>query len=108
MAYFIAGMAVSVEKVHDEVKREASTGSDQSRLLGKLDARQRQALTLFEKPREVTAKDIGALFGFCLRTSAWLCRRGVSRGFLLIADPAKKSRRYRWADQDGPSISRAT
>jgi Fic family protein len=109
VAYFITGMATSFEKVHEEVKREASSGgSDQARLLRNLDAKQRKALTLFEKSREVTAKEIGTLFGFRPRTSALLCQRWASAGFLLVADPAKKSRRYRLADQYEEWMSRTT
>jgi Fic family protein len=99
VAYFIEGMATSFEKVHEQAKREAETGSrDQSRLLRDLDAKQRKVLTLFERSREVTARDIAALFGFQPRTAAALCQHWVGVGFLAIADPAKKSRRYRLSD----------
>jgi Fic family protein len=96
VAYFIAGMATSFEKVRDQALGEARKGSkDQSKLLRNLDAKQRQALTLFQNSREITAKDVGELFGYKPRTAALLCQRWVANGFLETTDPAKKSRRYK-------------
>jgi Fic family protein len=109
VAYFILGMATSFERVLQQAKREADAGrTDQSPLLRNLETRQRKVLVLFEKSREVTAAEIAALFGLRPRSSAALCQRWVSAGFLLIANPAKKSRRYQLADQYEQWISRAT
>ena len=96
IAYFIDGMATSFEKVRDQALREAEKGGkDQSKLLRNLDGKQRGALTLFQKSREITAKDVAGLFGYKPRTAALLCQRWVERGFLETTDPAKKSRRYK-------------
>ena len=96
VAYFIEGMAISFEKVHGQAQRESAVGGrDQSWLLRNLDAKQKKALTLFESSREVATKDIAALFGFHQQTASLLCRRWVDEGFLVTADAAKKSRRYR-------------
>jgi DNA-binding IclR family transcriptional regulator len=65
--------------------------------LRNLDARQRKALALFESSRELTAREIGGLFGYQPRTASKLCQRWVESGFLEVADAAKKSRRYRLA-----------
>lgn len=98
VAYFIEGMATSVERVREQAMREAGTGRrDQSRLLRNLDRKQRSALTLFEESREISAKDIAVLFGFRPRTATALCQRWVTEGFLVISDPSKKARRYRLA-----------
>jgi len=100
VAYFIEGMATSFEKVRVQAKRESQTGAaDRSQLLRKLDAKQRKALTLFEQSREVTAKEIAELFGFQQRPAAALCQRWVADGFLVVADPSKKARRYRLNDE---------
>ena len=99
MAYFIEGMATSFEKVQAQARREDETGAtDRSQVLRKLDAKQRKALTLFETSRDVTAKDIAALFGFQPRNAAALCQRWVEEGFLVVANPAKKTRLYRLPD----------
>jgi predicted HTH transcriptional regulator len=93
-------MATSFEKVHAQAKKESQVGAaDRSQLLRTLDAKQRKALTLFEHSREVTAKDIAELFGFRQRPAAALCQRWVADGFLVVADPSKKARRYRLNDK---------
>ncbi len=101
-AYFIEGMASSFERVRDQALLEAGKGGrDQSRLRRDLDAKQRRALMLFRKSREITAKQIAELFGYRPRTAALLCQRWVAQGFLAITDPAKKSRRYKLGDAYG-------
>lgn len=96
VGYFIEGMAHAFEKVQSQALAEAGRGGkDQSRLLRELDAKQRKALTLFEDSREIAAKEIGALFGYKPRSVALLCQRWVEEGFLEIANPARKSRKYR-------------
>jgi len=98
IAYFIDGMADSFERVREQTSREARAGvADLAAPLRNLDARQRKALTLFERSREVTAREIGGLFGYQPRTASQLCQRWVAAGFLEVADAAKKSRRYRLA-----------
>jgi Fic family protein len=109
VAYFIEGMATSFERVLQQAKLEAESGrTDQSPLLRNLDSRQRKVLVLFERSREVTAAEIAALFGLRPRSSTSLCQRWARVRFLLIADPAKKSRRYRLADEYEQWITRAT
>ena len=99
IAYFIEGMATSFEKVRDQALREAEKGGkDQSKLLRNLDSKQRRALTLFQKSREIAAKDVADLFGYKPRTATLLCHRWVEKGFLETTDPAKKSRRYKLGD----------
>lgn len=96
VAYFIEGMVASFEKVRGEFLREANRGAkDRATLLRNLDAKQRKSLTLFAKSREITAKDIGKLFGYQPRTATLLCQRWTEAGFLEVADPANKSRKYR-------------
>jgi Fic family protein len=99
IAYFIEGMATSFEKVCHQALREAEKGGkDQSKLMRNLDSKQRRALTLFQKSREIAAKDVADLFGYKPRTAALLCQRWVEKGYLHTTDPAKKSRRYKLAD----------
>jgi Fic family protein len=99
VAYFIDGMADSFEKVHGQAKLEAERGGkDKSKLLRNLDSRQRKVLTLFQKSREVTAREIAGLLGFQSRNAALVCRRWEDAGFIEPTDPAKKSRRYKLFD----------
>ncbi len=99
VAYFTQGMALSFEKVRDQARSESARGGkDQTKLLRHLDTRQRKVLALFRQSREITAKQIAALFGFQPRTAALLCQRWVESGFLEVTNPAKKSRRYQLND----------
>lgn len=93
--YFCLGMAASFDAVHGRVKEAAKSGKkDQSPLLRQLDARQRKALSLFEDSKWITAAQIGKLFRLKDRTARDLCQKWVESGFLVLADPAKKSRKY--------------
>jgi hypothetical protein len=49
--------------LRDQALREAEKGGkDQSRLLRNLDSKQRRALTVFQRSREIAAKDVADLF----------------------------------------------
>ena len=99
IAYFIEGMATSFERVRAQATREAEAGTaNRSQLLRNLDAKQRKVLSLFENSRDVTAKEIATLFGFQPRNAAALCQRWVEQGFLMVSNPARKTRRYRLPD----------
>jgi len=72
---------------------------DQSSNLRKLDARQRKALELFRQTDVITSRDVEQLFGISQRMARNIVSRWLGDGFLKIVDSAKKSRRYRLADQ---------
>jgi Fic family protein len=98
VSYFIEGMAASFDKVHVQTKAEAESGAkDQSGLLRRLNPRQRKALALFRESVELTGKDVAGLFGFQARAAARLCQDWITDGFIEVADPSKKARKYRLA-----------
>lgn len=100
LEYFCAGMAISFKTVESRAKEEAGKGKqDQSKLLKSLDARQRKVLMLFEESDEITARQVGELFGLQPRTARLLCQNWVKAKFLKISDVAKKSRKYKLASQ---------
>ncbi|MFC1854330.1 hypothetical protein ACFLY6_00475 [Candidatus Dependentiae bacterium] len=72
---------------------------EKSKLMRKLDPRQRKALELFMEFELVTSKQIGELFGFKPRTSSALCKKWVEAGFLKVADKSFKTRKYSLADK---------
>ena len=93
--YFCNGMLDSFEKVKTHALLEYHKGSkDKSKLLRKFDTKQQAALTLFKKRKIITAKDIQTFFEISSRTARTLCQKWVQDGFLVIKDPAKKSRKY--------------
>ena len=99
VAYFVEGMASSFEKVQVQAQREAAAGGgDQSRLLRDLDAKQRKAISLFAESREISSREIAALFGVKQRAASALCQYWVEEGFFVIANASNKARRYRLAD----------
>jgi Fic family protein len=98
VGYFVAGMAVSFQKVEAQARAEAARGGkDQAGALRNLDTRQRKALELFQRSREITSRDFGGLFGLKARAAAVLCQRWVEEGYLVVSNASKKSRRYRLA-----------
>ncbi|MBX9831155.1 Fic family protein [Candidatus Babeliales bacterium] len=98
LKYFCDGMAQACEKVKQQAAKAAQQQEpDQSRLLRKLNPKQRKVLELFKKSEEITSQEICALFGFKPRTVSALCRTWVEKGFLVISDPSRKGRKYQLA-----------
>ena len=97
LEYFIGGMVASFEAVKKQAKGNKGKG-DHSLLLKRLDPKQRKALVLFRGKEVITAQDVGELFGFAPRTARALCKKWADGGFLEVADPSKKGRKYRLAN----------
>jgi Fic family protein len=96
LAYFILGMADSFASVRSRAEDAERGGApDQTASLRDLDARQRRALALFLRTTTITSRDVAAFFNMSARPAAALCAKWVETGFLEIADPSKKARRYR-------------
>ena len=98
--YFVEGMAVAFENVLKSMAAAEAKGlPDQSSLIRTLDPRQRKALSLFQECETITSHQIGELFGVKPRTSAQICSTWVANGFLEIADPSNRGRKYRLSRQ---------
>ncbi|AXK61117.1 Fic family protein [Candidatus Chromulinivorax destructor] len=95
--YFIQGMTQSFENVYKRMQQEQPM-SDQSELLRTLDPRQRKTVELFIDSTMITTSQIAKLFGFAPRTAAKLSAQWVKIGFLKIANPSNKARKYKLAD----------
>lgn len=94
--YFVKGMAESFANVRRQAGKQKSLGqTDQSAVLRKLSPAQRQALELFRAQMEINAKDVATLFKVSPRQASRYCQQWVEQGFLVVADAAKRSRRYR-------------
>lgn len=93
--YFCAGMAESFESVKRRAQESAGSGAqDYSPALRNLDPRQRKALELFRHNSTITSHDVGVLFGISDRAARNLLSAWVDDGFVVVADPSKKSRKY--------------
>ncbi len=98
--YFILGMLEAFQSVHRQAEDEAARGGqDRSLIIRELDARKRRALPLFRDANEITARQLGELFGSRPRTATLLCQRWVQEGFLRPTNPSKKARRYALAER---------
>ena len=98
--YFCEGMADSFENVKRRAQEAAGSGAkDRSPALRRLDPRQRKALELFRDSNAITSRDIEALFGISQRAARNLLTAWVENDFLVVADPAKKSRKYELASE---------
>jgi Fic family protein len=100
LTFFCDGMAQAFENVRRRATEAASSGgTDTAAALRQLDVRQRKILDLFLEYELVTAKQIGAVFGFQPRTCSELCRKWVRAGFLVVVDPSRKARKYALAQK---------
>ena len=96
--YFCTGMADSFESVKRRAQEAAGSGAqDRSTALRRLDPRQRKALELFRDSNTITSRDIAGLFAISARAARNLLSAWVENGFLVVADPAKRSRKYELA-----------
>lgn len=96
LAYFLKGMAAGFASVAGEVRARAVKSDPQAEaLLRRLDRRGRLVLGLFARQDEITANDVARILGLSPRQARDLIARWVKAGWLVIGDPARKSRRYR-------------
>lgn len=91
--YFCMGMAESFESVKKQAAETAGS-RDVSPWLRKLDPRQRKVLELFRESDTITSHDVERLFTISQRTARSLLKQWADAGFLVIADPSKKKRKY--------------
>lgn len=98
LEYFINGMVDAFEKVQAQAKAAGDNSEDDaSPMLRQLGPRQRKALTLFVRQELIASIDIAKLFNFAPRTARALLGQWVKNGFLVVADPSKKARKYKLA-----------
>ncbi len=98
--YFCEGVAESFESVKKRAQEAADTGADDdSSLLRKLDPRQRKALGLFRQSDTITSRDVEQMFTISQRTARNLLGSWVEKGFVIVIDAAKKSRKYGLANE---------
>ena len=93
--YFCTGMIDSFEKVKTHALIEYHKGfEDKSKVLRELNTQQEAALTLFKKRKIVTSNDLQLFFNISSRAARTLCLKWLKDKFLVLKDPAKKSRSY--------------
>jgi Fic family protein len=100
VSYFCRGMADAFAKVRSRAEQARQQGSiDQSPKLRELSPQQRQALGLFLRFKQVSARDLATYFKASPRQARALCAEWVEDKFLVVIDPSKKRRRYGLAEK---------
>ncbi len=96
VAYFIHSMAQVFQRVAAEVRAHANQmPAPEPPELRRLDRRARLVLGLFTRQETLTGVEIARALALSPRTVRELLAVWVEAGWLEIADPARKSRRYR-------------
>ena len=96
LAYFLDGMAAVFGSVAAEVRARAgdAINVEPAELL-RLDRRARLALGLFTHQETIASPEVSRALGLSPRATRDLLVAWVAEGWLEVADPARKSRRYR-------------
>ncbi len=99
LEYFLEGMAVVFrrvdERIHDELRQKMDP--ETLALLRPLDYRARRVLGLFAAHEYLRTTDIAHLLGISPRHTRDLLAAWVQQGWLEIADPSRRGRKYRLA-----------
>lgn len=101
LEYFLKGMQVVFERVAAEAERQAADEpiGEEQQLLATLDHRARRVLSLFAKSNFIRAEQVANLLGISRRQARDVISRWVEEGWLEIADPSKRGRKYRLIDE---------
>lgn len=97
--YFLKGMSAVFERVADEIERHSKGEADDEdyELLRPLDHRARRVLGLFAKKDFIKSSDVANLLGISTRQARFLLSQWVVGGWLEIADPSRRGRKYQLA-----------
>ncbi len=96
LRYFLHGMAVIFQQAAEEVKRQAAAPQPvEPTWLRGLDRRARRVVALLSQQGEIRSADVARLLGISQRQARNLLRGWTAEGWLVIADPSNRSRRYR-------------
>ncbi len=99
LKYFLKGMDVVFERVAAEVQRQSTRDVDREvmALLRPLDHRARHVLGLFALQDMIQSSDVANLLGISTRQARELLTQWVRQGWLAVADPSRRGRRYQLA-----------
>ncbi len=101
LEYFLEGMAVIFRRVDEQIRDELrqKMAPESLALLRPLDYRARRVLGLFATREYLRTVDIAHLLGISPRHTRDLLATWVRQGWLEIADPSRRGRKYRLAEQ---------
>lgn len=100
VTYFCLGMAEAFAAVRSRAEvASRQPAARQVISLRELSVQQRRVLGLFLRMKEVARNDVAKFFKLPGRQAYLLCQRWLKAGFLVIGNPATKTRTYRLAEQ---------
>jgi len=96
LVYFLEGMAQVFQQAAAEVRRlnEQPPAPEPAWMQG-LDRRARRVAALLEAHDTVRSAEVAAVLGVSQRQARHLLQQWVAEGWLEVADPSRKNRRYR-------------
>jgi Fic family protein len=99
--YFLKGMSVIFERVSRQVERHSNgvVVDENLELLRPLDYRARRVLALFAKQDFIKSSEVANLLGISTRQTRELLSQWAEQGWLVVADPSNRGRKYRLADK---------
>lgn len=101
LAYFIKGIALAFENIETKARQAPhnSVTVDKTPVLRKLDIKQRKILELFTQFEQITSKQAGQYLSLTSQSARMLLNSWIQKGFLKVANPAKKNRTYALTDE---------
>jgi Fic family protein len=100
--YFLKGMSAVFERVAEQIRSEliqVNTTQGEMNLLRSLDHRARRVLGIFSTQEYIRSSDVANLLGISLRQTRDLLSGWVAEGWLEVADPSRRGRKYRLATE---------
>lgn len=95
LEYFVTILASVFSAAKDEAVRCAENGvPTEPEELRKLDHRSRVVITLFARQETITSSDVAQALGLSDRMARVLLKEWVDAGWLVVADPSRRARRY--------------
>ncbi|KAA3646390.1 MAG: Fic family protein [Chloroflexi bacterium] len=102
LEYFLSGMALVFERLAEVLRNElVDKDIDQNalELLRALDHRARRVLGLFRTQQFIRSSEVAHLLGISVRHTRDLLSAWVKEGWLEVADPSKRGRKYTLAEK---------
>ena len=101
LEYFLKGMATVFEQVAGEVQTHVGqrVNEEEQQMLRNLDHRARRVLGFFARHDVIKTAQVAHLLGLSERHARDLLSEWVKQGWIEIADPSRKARKYRLAKE---------
>lgn len=108
LEYFVETLAEVFDSAREEAARYAQSGLPvEPDELRRMDRRARTVLALFARRESITAADVAASLGLSPRMARVLIVAWVTDGWLVVADPSRRARKYSLSEALKPFVAPA-